>query len=99
MTHHTTWEEEFDRQSFEERGMFSGGDPYGLRTEALKEFIGQVEASARADERKKIVEWVERNEYCSKCCSPKEFCTEWGKNVSAIDTKELLAALTEEDSA
>lgn len=33
------WEKEFDAESFKERGMFDGGDPYGLRTDALKSFI------------------------------------------------------------
>jgi hypothetical protein len=46
-----------------------------------------------ADTLKRVREWVNENEYCSKCCSPKKFCPEWGKHASAIDTADLLAAL------
>ena len=43
-----------------------------------------------------VRDWVSENEYCSKCCSPKKHCPEWGKNASAIDTKDFLALLTQE---
>lgn len=41
----------------------------------------------------KIREWVDENEYCSKCCSPKKFCNKWGASASGIDTKDLLTLL------
>ena len=43
-----------------------------------------------------VRDWVSENEYCSQCCSPKKHCPEWGKNASAIDTKDFLALLTQE---
>lgn len=36
-----------------------------------------------------VKEEVEKLEYCSKCCSPKEYCKEWGKWESAVDTKDI----------
>jgi len=43
--------------------------------------------------REEILKWAEENEYCSRCCSPKKFCKEWGKYASAIATSELLEEL------
>lgn len=37
----------------------------------------------------KVKEEVEKLEYCSKCCSPKEYCHNWGEYESAVSTKEI----------
>lgn len=44
-----------------------------------------------------IEEKIKGMEYCSKCCSPKEFCRKWGEAPSAVDTEELLSAIKQEE--
>lgn len=45
--------------------------------------------------RKLIEIWISDSEYCSRCCSPKKFCPDFGKYPSAIDTKDFLKFLSE----
>lgn len=54
---------------------------YKENNQAIKQKLEEV--------KKEIVE----KEYCSNCCSPKKFCTEWGKYVSALETDEVLQIL------
>ena len=57
--------------------------------EALKEHDERLLEMIRVE--------IGKLEYCSKCCSPKGYCLEWGMFPSAIDTKDLLTLLTTEE--
>lgn len=55
--------------------------------------VGKAITSRDTYWKERVRKWVDENEYCSKCCSPKEYCMEWGEHASAIDTNDLLQAL------
>lgn len=69
---------------------------HGLSTKLPKKRNTQTLTNMKSPTQKKvrtvdqIKAWISKNEYCSKCNSPKEYCQAWGKDPSAIDTKDLL---------
>lgn len=61
--------------------------------EDIKAFLTSSLERVLAERDEQINKWIDENEYCSKCCSPKKFCPDFGKYPSAVDTKDLLAFL------
>ena len=92
----TEWEKVFDEVFRDTLGLDEPFNNLYLSLHlkpALKSFITNLLTSRDTYWKERVRKWVDENEYCSECCSPKKYCMEWGEHASAIDTNDLLQAL------
>lgn len=71
------------------RTMFTTDEVQGMLKGEREVYLEAEKAKCK----RRALEWVKDNEYCSKCCSPKKYCQKWGESASAIDTKDFLTLI------